>query len=167
MTLEKNVERMFWRLSNGNFTPNQNDLNAMTEIVEWINREKEKTIKENYMFAKLYCHVFMQEIEYYKDTIFAQRSIHELINKPILYHYELFHKKLNIYELKKYSNSIGLTDKNPAFRTDDEKQKDKELLNKNGDDFLKHVKGIWQYEQVEKGLNNQITEAINRYKNLN
>jgi hypothetical protein len=166
MTLEKNVERMFWRLQNGSFNPNQNDFKAMTEIVEWINRQKQQSIHEQYLFAKLYCHVFIQEIEYYKDTKFAQRKIHEYLKLPIANHYEIFHKALNDYEMNRFSRKIGLTEKHPAFRTDAEEQKDNELLKQNQADFTKYFKGIWEYEQVEKGLNNQITEAINHYKNL-
>jgi hypothetical protein len=166
MTLEKNIERMFWRLSNGAFTPNQNDVKAMTEIVEWINRQKQQSIHEQYLFAKLYCHVFIQEIEYYKDTKYAQRKIHEYLKFPIIGHYELFLEKLNFYETMKFSRHIGLCEKHPLLKTETEEQNDKELLKKHEAEYMKHVKGLWTYEQVEKGLNNQITEAINHYKNL-
>jgi hypothetical protein len=166
MTIEKNVERMFWRLSNGNFTPNQNDLKAMTEIVEWINREKEKTVKDNYMFAKLYCNQFIQEIEFYKDIDFAQRSLHELLQKPIIEHYDKFHERLNFVELMKYSKSIGLSDKHPAFLTEDERENDKRILKEHEAKYIQYSKGIWEYDKVQKSLNNQLTEAINRYKNL-
>jgi hypothetical protein len=166
MTLEKNIERMFWRLSNGAFTPNQNDVKAMTEIVEWINRQKQQSIHEQYLFAKLYCHVFIQEIEYYKDTKYAQRKIHEYLKMPIINHYEVFLEKLNFYETMKFSRHIGLCDKHPLLKTETEEQNDKDLLKQHEAEYIKHVKGIWTYEQVEKGLNNQITEAINHYKNL-
>lgn len=166
MTIEKNVERMFWRLSNGSFTPNQNDLKAMTEIVEWINRQKEQTLKENYMFAKLYCMQFIQEIEYYKDINFAQRNLHEMLEKSVVEHYDRFHEKLNFVELMKYSKNIGLSVKHPAFVNAEEQEIDKRILKENEKEYIEYVNGIWSYEKVQKSLNNQMTEAINRYKNL-
>lgn len=166
MTLEKNIERMFWRLSNGAFTPNQNDVKAMTEIVEWINRQKQQSIHEQYLFAKLYCHVFIQEIEYYKDTKYAQRKIHEYLKMPIISHYELFLEKLNFYETMKFSRQIGLCEKHPLLKTEAEEENDRKILKQYEAEYIKHVKGLWTYQQVEKGLNNQITEAINHYKNL-
>jgi hypothetical protein len=166
MSLEKNVDRMFWRLSKGNFTPNQNDIKAMTEIVHWINREKEKSRKENVMFAKLYCHVFIQEIEFYKDIKFAQRKIHEILQVSIVKHYEDFCSRLNTVELNKFYNEIGLTDKHPAFKSNEEIEMDKEILKKHQNQYIEMLNGVWSYEQVQKSLNNQITEAINKYKNL-
>jgi hypothetical protein len=166
MTIEKNIERMFWRFSNGAFTPNQNDVKAITEITEWINRQKEKSIHEQYLFAKLYCHVFIQEIDYYKDTKFAERKIHEYLKMPIIQHYELFHKKMNEYEFNRFLRSIGINDKHPMFATDEEQENERHLMKKHEIDFVKHLNGVWDYEKIEKGLNNQISEAINNFKNL-
>jgi hypothetical protein len=166
MTLEKNVERMFWRLSNGNFKPNQNDLNAMTEITDWINREQESTLKHNLLLAKLYCVVFIQEIEYMKDINFAQRKIHDILNKTIETHYREFHEKLNTIELLKFSKKIGLSQKHPALMTEEERELDREKIKLNEKEFKRYALGIWEYEKVQTSLNNQITEAINHYKNL-
>lgn len=166
MTLEKNVERMFWRLSNGSFKPNQNDLKAMTEITEWINREKEDTLKQNLLFAKLYTVVFIQEIEYMQDIHFAQRKVHDVLNKPIETHYREFYEKLNSVELSKFSKKIGLNQKHPALMTEEETQLDQEIIKLNSEEFKKYCLGLWAYEKVQTSLNNQITEAINYYKNL-
>lgn len=166
MTLEKNVERMFWRLKNGKFTPNENDVKAMVEIVEWINRQKEASINEHQLFAKLYCHVFLQEIEFYKDIPTAQRSTHEILMKSLTEHYHAFHKGLNDFELLRFQKSLGVSDKHPVFRSEQENESDKAILSKNQDAYLKHVQGLWDYSKVETALNNQITEALNKYRNL-
>lgn len=56
------------------------------------NREKEKNKQENILFAKLFCYVFIQEIQHYKDIKFAQKSMHEILNLPLELHYEKLHK---------------------------------------------------------------------------
>jgi hypothetical protein len=167
MNIEKAMQRIIWRLSNGTYTPNQNDVEAVTFLAEWINREKEKTIKENYIFAKLYVNQFIQEIEFYRDIKFAQRNLNEMLQKPIISFYENFHDRLNFLELMKYSKKIGLNEKHPAFLNIEEIDADRQILKENEKTYIEYANGIWNYQTVEKSLNNQITEAINRYKNLN
>lgn len=166
MTLEKSIDYLFWRIRNGKYTPTEKDYTALVTVTEWINNQKAQALNEHFMFAKLYCHVFMLEIMHYKDIEMAQRSIHDLLNKPMPEHYLLFHQRLNEYELEKYTKHLGLNTKHPVFRSEEDNAKDKAILAKNQEAYMKHVQGLWEYSQVERSLNNQITNAINKYRHL-
>jgi hypothetical protein len=51
--------------------------------------------------------------------------------------------------------------------TEEQTQKDADLLKENSEVIQKYLFGIWTAEKIENGLNSQISEAINQYKNLN
>lgn len=165
MTIEKSFEWLFKRFQNQNIKPCKFDIECITFLAEWVNREKAKTIRENDLFAKLYCHVFIQEINFYKDYNTAQRNMAKILMLPINHHYDLFIERLNQYELKQYSDFIGLLDKHPATRTDAEDEEQKRILKENEEIYIKHVKGIWDADTIYQMLNNQITESLNRFKN--
>lgn len=166
LTIEKAMNRLFWRFGNGQFKPNQADIDSLKFMAEWINREKEKELQQNTIFAKLYVYNFIREIEFYKDIKFAQKNIHEILLKPLKDIYNSFHKYLNGYENNKYLKSIGIKDIHPVLMKDEEIDREKLIIEDNQEEVIKYLFGIWDKEKVDQSLNNQISEAINRYKNL-
>lgn len=160
MTIEKSFEWLFKRFANQSIKPCAFDIECMTFLAEWVNREKEKAIRENELFAKLYCHVFIQEIKFYKDFEFAQKSMNDILEIPIEHHYILFTQRLNDYELNLYFNSIGIDVEKTYFDNDEE------LKKANKEAFLNFASGKWSTEQIRKSLNAQITESLNRFKNI-
>jgi len=159
-TIEKAINRLFWRFQNGKFEPNVNDIAALTFLAEWVNREKKKELVENTIFGKIYTYCFMREIEVTKDLKHSQQTLNELLKIPLELQYETFRRNLNHIECNKFRKSIGLCD---FMENREEEQK---LINENKEDVEKYFKGIWSFDQIKQALNNQITEAINRYKNL-
>jgi hypothetical protein len=158
MTIEKSFDWLFKRFQTPNtIKPCKFDFDCLTFLAEWCNREKENNIQENVLFAKLFCYVFIQEIQHYKDIEFAQKSMKDILTLDLHSHYQLFTQKLNDVEFNKYLISIGI-DPEKRFFDDSDKLKEAE----------KYFESVnkWSEEQVEKSLNAQITETINRYQNL-
>lgn len=169
MTIEKSFEWLFKRFKNQNIKPCDFDIECLKFIAEWVNREKQAELNGNLLFAKLYCHVFIQEINFYKDFQFAQKSMNSILKKSIQEHYELFQQRLNDFEVNRFLIDNGIDPEKRKFDSDgfSDTSIDKEALSKiNNDDFFKHFNGKWEYDKVQKSLNNQITESINRFKNL-
>jgi hypothetical protein len=167
MTLEANIKRLFWRFQNGKFTPNEQDIKSLTEIVEWINREKQQTLKHNVLFAKLYIKQFLEDYKTFNDFKFAQYALHSYLDKPITSIYEMFADSLNEIELINFCKEKGIDlDTHPLLKDLNEKERERIILEQLSDDFLNYLDGKWSYDKIEKSLNNQITEAINRYKNV-
>lgn len=166
MTIEKAMQRLFWRMGNGQFTPNKNDFDALKEVAEWINREKQRELQENTIFAKMYVYCFIHEIEFYKDIDIAQKRIHDILKQPITIRYNEFLKTINNHELDKFRKSIGLKDKHPLERTAEEDLEQNSIISNNSELLEKYFLGVWDYTESSESLNNQITEAINNYKNL-
>ena len=165
-TLEANINRLFWRMGNGKFEPNDKDVKALTEVTEWINRQKEQEIKTNQLFAKLYVKAFFEDIEKYGDAKFAQYSLHSHLRKPLETIFKEFETNLNDYEFKMFCDKMGIElGQHPALEPEEKKEKEMEIVKANEADFLKLVNGKWDSDKITKALNNQITEAINNFKN--
>jgi hypothetical protein len=158
MTIEKTFEWLFKRFKTQTIKPCTFDIDCLKFLAEWANREKEKNKQENILFAKLFCYVFIQEIQHFKDINFAQKSMHDILNLPLELHYQKFAQKLNDFEFNQYLKSIGINSEAILFS---ENEADKEKL-KNAKYFFENL-NKWDLEKVTKSLNNQITESINRY----
>jgi hypothetical protein len=157
MTIEKTFDWLFKRFQSPNIKPCKFDFDCLTFLAEWVNRENKSNKQQNILFAKLYCHVFIQEIQHYKDIEFAQKSMNDILELDLYSHYVKFKDRLNDVEFNKYLISIGI---DPEKRFFDDSDKLKEAEN-----FFKKV-NQWNIDQVEKSLNAQITESINRFDNL-
>ena len=168
MTIEKTFEWLFKRFQMPNIKPCAFDLECLKFLAEWVNREKEAELNHHALFAKLYCHVFIHEINFYKDFEFAQKSMNDILKHSVESHYDLFNKRLNDYELNRYLTNLGIDIEKRKFDEDGISIKfDGEHLAKaNNDEFIKFTNGNWSNDQTRKSLNAQISESINRFKNL-
>jgi hypothetical protein len=66
--------------------------------------------------------------------------------------------------MNKYITDLGITEKHPALLTDKERESENELLKDKM--IMDYFEGILKEDKVFISLNNQITEFINKYKNL-
>ena len=169
LTIEKSFEWLFNRFKSPQLKPCKFDFDCLTFLAEWANREKEKNKQENILFAKLYVHLFIQEIRYYKDIEFAKKSMNDILNLDLHSHYVLFKERLNDIEFNKYLLSVGINTEKILFPVEvngEYKETEAMILEKNklkeATEFFKNV-NKWNTEQIEKSLNAQITESINRF----
>ncbi len=179
MNIEKALNRINWRFKNtqikineSKITINEEDVNAIEFLTNWINNQKKETINQNQLFAKMYCYCLSNEIEFYKDVKFANRKLQEKLNEPIENHYNKIVNDLNRLELTKYMQSKGIIMDNVELMMLNEAQqleqneKQALILKENQKEVQMYVLGIFKPENVFKSINNQITECINKFKNL-
>lgn len=165
MNIIESLKRIRWRVSNGTYKPNQIDVDAVNFLCEWVTREKEKTILQNQLFAKLYTMYFSELLLHYQNINVAQKEINNQLSQPISNHVEVFRMRFNDCVMADFSAKIGLSKKHPMLLSDEENKKESEILQANQLEILEHI-NKYTFEQVGKSLENQITEAINNYKNL-
>lgn len=170
MTTDKAFERLKFTIVNQN-KPNKTDLDALIILAEWINQSKKQEITNNYLFAKMYCYNFAHEVLFYKDSYknnfkISQSKIHKVLEMPLETVIKITMDKINTNEFDNFSNEIGLPDKHPALKTEEEEIKSKEIIKANEPKFLRYASGIFEYQEFEENITNQITESINKYKDL-
>jgi len=165
LNIEQAISRMEWRMKNEKFAPNETDQQATEFLSNWINQQKQKALSENLLFAKVFAYALKNELIFYRDIQFASRKIQEQLELPIEFHYDKIHEYLNMIELDRYSEKIGMINKHPSFRSEEENSHNSETIKSNEKEFKIYALGKWDLKQVYKSLNNTITECVNRYKN--
>lgn len=74
----KAINRLAYTISKGN-KPNANDAAALNEIIDYVNKEKERELDNNMLFAKLYINAFKNSLiknkGNYKDIVASLKSI--------------------------------------------------------------------------------------------
>ena len=162
--IEQSLNRINWRMTNEKFTPNEKDKEAVNFLSEWVNRQKSESIKENLLFAKIFCYAFKNEISIFNCPKIASRKIQEKLDLPIEHHYNEIHSLLNSIALEDFKNEIGWVNKPPVFRTEEDNEHNNQLLKTHNETLKKVATGTWTAKAVYSSLNNEITELINKYK---
>ena len=141
MTLDKSVNRLSWQFSRGvSFKPNQTDVDALNTIFGWISSQKEISLLNQGLFAKLYILKLNETLLKYDSTIFEpliQKEVSRVLDLPIETFYQSFHKSLHHNQLKELNLKDGFT--------------------------VEDIKEKYTLEVVTDQLQGMITEAINKF----
>lgn len=143
-----------------NSTPEQ--IEAINTLIDWVNDSKKSHLENHKLFSKLYIIYFGQLIQHFQDVEFAQKEIHRELSESIGLHSEFLRMKINSLEFSNWFKSIGFNPKDFNFMTDEEIAERDLLLKNNQEGFLKNT-NKWSQEKINEALNNQISEAINKF----
>jgi len=73
----KAINRLAYTISNGN-KPNASDVEALNQLIDYVNKEKQRELNNNRLFAKLYVNVFKNDLiknnGNYKATVDSLKS---------------------------------------------------------------------------------------------
>ena len=129
MILEKGVNRLRWRFSsNTSFKPNQNDIEALNSVLEWIGSQKKINVLNQDLFAKLYIYELIRFLRQYDTTIFndiVQKELSQVLDKPLSHFYDTFYEDLVHNQLSKIELKKGLSDEDFKINFTKEKVKAK------------------------------------------
>lgn len=164
--IKKHVDRLYWRFSNGKFTPNQNDVEALNNIVDFTNDCLSLELDQNKPYQKLYIHLLGVYFNHYKNIHTAQGKVHEVLGLHIDYQYQKFAEDFNREELSQFLESIGVdVEKHPLAKAKEQDVKELEAVKENKDKWLKFLDGQWDYKKIKQSLNTQLVSAYNQFKN--
>lgn len=166
MTLKDAGQRLSWRFTSGKpFTPNQNDIDALNRLFEAITQMQYSVRDDHSSFAKLYAYTLRHEIEYYKDFDFAIKRMNEVLQTPCEMHYDEVRNALNRLAILTFAKKVGISETPRYFKTDEEHEADRELLKSHPEAEI-YLKGIFSKNKIDTNLNVQITESLNKYRNI-
>ncbi|MEM7487253.1 MAG: hypothetical protein AAF348_18750 [Bacteroidota bacterium] len=104
MNLKKSLERLKWRFGNNtNFKPNMNDVNALNEVIEYVDKKERQQLSDNQLFGKLYIYLYGEFVNYYRSNTLdpiPQKELHKLLDKDPRELIEDLKDKLNQLELE-------------------------------------------------------------------
>lgn len=178
MNIDKAFQRLSWRLSSGKFEPNQNDVDALTFLADWVNREKEEKINQNRYFGKMVIYTLIREIEWLKDTKMAESKIHHVLKMPLAYWYDRYRMQRVMRDFQETMDVLGIEhfyaiwdkhkDENGYFdmaKIKPETVSNDELFNRHKSELEKSLTR-WEQPEVTTALNHMLSELLNEYGNM-
>ena len=174
MTITKALERLSWRFSQRKpFIANQNDINALNQVIEYCDKKQSEQIQNYQLFAKLYVYLYGQFLDYYKTTVFdpiPQKELHKILDKSLWFLIEEFTQTLNESERYGFMTEAGVDmNKHPLTVPESDKKQQVAALNKMLQDNknMEIFKGqAWSVEDVKENLETQINAAINAFEKI-
>jgi len=171
--LQTALQRFEWRLTNGTFTPNQNDLEAFKVLAQWIIDQKKQALNHHYAFQKLYAMHLYHKMLHTHDVKEANKQIVQELKISASQHYNRLLNHLNQIELDKLMKSLEIQPKiqykqelKATYITEAQKQKNKKIMEQNKELLNQYLNGIWDEHDFYDRLDNQITEALNRFNTI-
>jgi hypothetical protein len=168
MKPEKAIERLLFTIQKGN-KPNENDLNALTIIAEYIDNSRKQSIADNYLFAKMFVYNLWHEINHFRETKESgyKQSISNLkfyLDLSLESSIEQLRDRLNNLELAEYCEVNNLAFNHFKLKTKEEKEKLNDAF-KNDENLNKLlIDGAWEKFELEENLVSVISDFINNYK---
>jgi hypothetical protein len=110
MTITKAIQRFTWRFKNG-WKANENDLEALNTIIDFINNKHNAQLANNEVAFKLYITAFSWFIDHYKTDVFdsiPQKELHKLLNTPLEPFIKRFTDKINSRALEGVLKEKGI-----------------------------------------------------------
>lgn len=177
MTITSAVQRLSWRFGYENdnlntvWDVNENDLESLNTITEFVEEKHKKQINEYQLFAKLYVMVFSIFLDKYKSTVFdkiAEKQLHRFLDKPLEDIIQRFTDNLNKSEMYAFFDDLDIELRHPATLSKDNKEKEFEAIRealKDENKKQQFYEQVWDYKTVEENIKSQINLAINQFKN--
>jgi len=168
MKLSDAIKRLRFTISKQN-KPNQNDAEALNEILNILNLEQQKTNQENLLFAKLYAFILCELLHHYVDIDFANKQINKVLSEPMEFRIENLKRSLKFMELQNYFKQKEILDPFLKGKTIDEleelrKRHEKKLPKLDPIEFAK-CGNNWDLETVKYQLETQINLSLQNFKN--
>ena len=168
MVVSKALDRIFWRFGGkGNKNPfkvNQADVDAFNSLSDYVKETQKKIVQHNQLFSKLYVYMVMKIMEQKGSTVYdniARKQIGNVLKMPLSQLIEMLTESMNESELYGRFEELGVIQKHPALRTDDENAHNTQVLEKATADILDKP---WSYEDVEPAIIAEINQMIELHK---
>ena len=175
MVITKAVQRLGWRFSeavkkNNTFTINQNDIDAIKSIANYVEQTQAQQFQDNELFAKMYILAYAKMIEHFKADILdnePRKQMGRLLNRPLNEVIEDFRQRLNDSDKYNLIEAIQSEIKHPATVNDLERientKKIKEAL-KTPENESRLIKDAWDFETVQENLISEVNNILNIHR---
>jgi len=109
--INKSIERLVYTISKQN-KPNNNDAEALNNIILFYNEVTGAEIQKNILFAKLYIFLYSNFIKSYQSDDIAQSKIHEVLDTDIDVLFLQLKDDLNTLEMTDFFKRQGVENEN-------------------------------------------------------
>jgi hypothetical protein len=158
MKITKDLQRLKWRLTNGGFKPNEKDLIAFNNIVNYLNESEKVIQRDQKPFAILYV-TFYNQLK--RQGIEPQRYIREILEKGLGYAIEQLTADLNSSIQTQFFKKYGLNEEFLNHITPQEREQELEKIKEITD--IADLYRSYDYSFIADNLNIEINRLLNFY----
>ena len=100
MTIKRAIDHFIWKFSN-TWKPTKKDIEALNEIIEFVEQKHQKQFNDNLLFAKLYITFYGELLKFYNASVFdsiPEKAINKILDTEIELIIEKFVDKANLVE---------------------------------------------------------------------
>jgi hypothetical protein len=161
--IQKQIDRLKYTFTKGN-KPNATDIEALNNIIKYVNAEKERELNNNHLFAKLFLSDFKNDfIKNEGNYQYNIDSLRMILKKPLESHYEDVFNEMNEIEYVKFAKSKGLTFIHWDLCDENEIESQAKLLKIHEKELIQHF-SQFKKEEVYKRLNGLLNNIIEDFK---
>lgn len=145
----------FKRIKNGIY---QEDIDALKTLNESNELNSKQNVKDNLIFAKLYCIALRQNLDYYGSIKMAIKGINKQLGLPLNFQIEQLTNDLNHKDFCNYLKESG-------FSLELASNNDEMVLN-NQKELYEKLSKSWDLKKVEESFYksaNEVLKDINNY----
>lgn len=157
--INKSIERLIYTISKQN-KPNNNDAEALNNIILFYNEVTGAEIKKNLLFAKLYIFLYSNFIKSYQSDDIAQSKIHEVLDTDIDILFLQLKDDLNSLEITDFFKRQGIENEN--IIASEKKINEIKELNKEKFKKIDITKFKKKYQEIDiETIKDNLTAMIN------
>lgn len=174
MDIIKSIQRLGWRFSEASkrsdlsFKINQNDLEALKSLSEYVEQCQKQQYEANELFTKMYIFTSMRVIEKEGSSLLnnsARKRIINILKKPLSQIIGEFKESVNDNEKNAFIREMGIELTHPATKTAQHKEKEKELIKTHENAFKDNLtKDAFQYDDISEVLIAEVNQMINNFR---
>ena len=163
MGINKDIDRLKYTFSKGNKI-NQNDIQALNGLIEYVNDQKERELNNHHLFAKVIIYVFKHELIRTDGNYHLSLStLNSILRIDLDAHFDSFHTEINTIAFNNFCKTIKLSQKHPALLTESEREIDHRIIKENEPQLIKLL-DHYKKESVFNRLTDLINGFIEKYK---
>lgn len=157
--INKAVEHFVWKLKN-TWKATDKDIDAINEIIDFIEQKHREQFNKQQLFAKLYITFYGELLRFYRCSVLdpqPQKSINKILSMPIEQLIEIFVNKANDEEVFLRMRENGIKEIHPLLLSDEEKKEEYSKFKK------EMLEDLLTTEEATENLTALINFAINKY----
>ena len=163
MTTKDAINRLSYTVSKQN-KPNQTDVLALNQLINYVNKTDKEIVQDNAMFGKLYTFALSEFLKHYTDIDFANKQLNKELTAPIEYHLAQFQQRLKDLEVHKLLKEKGIVDPFIIGKSIDEIKlrisKNKTIFQNITIEEITDAYECWDMDNIIAHLNRNITESL-------
>ena len=159
MNIKRAIDHFRWKFQNI-WKPTENDVEAINEIMKFVNEKHSKQLENNELFCKLYIKYYGELLKYYRASVFdkePQKELHKLLDTPLENIIQEFTDTVNEIETFLKMEVAGITEGHKHCKSDKQLKSEKESFK------VEMLEPELTFEQARDNLNSMINLALNRY----